>query len=564
MATSPAVEPRYTPSMQSDHIVLAEQLLEIVERAQTFTGATGALIAIKRGEELVVRTSNGIAPDVGASFAIHIFTVGTCVRTGKPQNCVGADAETKIEPILRALGVRSVAAVPLHYDGAVRGVLAVMSQMPDSFQRVHIAMLMTLKDAVANNLRRCEIPMDSLATSGPSAAPQAPARASVSPIVTSAPTVPLKPVTATPAAAPVPQATTITRRPPIVEQPVLPAARAESLPPVSEPAAHTANSVVEQPPTASAVTSHSSEAKKPSMFELIQAPASAPVDPSPDLLCPGDDPSRYGSVCKTISIIPSDFRDPEPVPLSALMNTHEVSTGWDWQPIAKWVAVGSLAVIALGGWVLYPRKTNVDATSTTAAKAEFSPPVIPLQPETPAVAAQKPAEMPQVKPKPAQTATAASSKATPEPATEEQVAEPAMQLAAAKPLPKVENEAVEAPALTLPTGGASVLPSLPSPTAPSANLAAKKSAVVPAAVLQSTAPRYPENAKHLGVQGTVKLEVVISPDGKVGNVKVVAGDPLLRQASIAAVRQWQYRPATLDGKPVQSTAEITLKFTPGR
>jgi TonB family protein len=108
------------------------------------------------------------------------------------------------------------------------------------------------------------------------------------------------------------------------------------------------------------------------------------------------------------------------------------------------------------------------------------------------------------------------------------------------------------------------LPDLPAVSIPAASLAPRNSVLVPAMLVQGRTPQYPEAAKRMGPVGMVKLHISISADGKVTDVRALSGDPFLRQASIAAVREWVYRPAYLDGKPVPSTAEVSLRFTPSR
>ena len=75
-------------------------------------------------------------------------------------------------------------------------------------------------------------------------------------------------------------------------------------------------------------------------------------------------------------------------------------------------------------------------------------------------------------------------------------------------------------------------------------------------------PAYPPLAKQSGAQGEVILTATIGVDGKVKDVKVVAGHPLLRNAAVAAVKQWVYKPTFLNGKPVESESRISLNFVP--
>ena len=60
--------------------------------------------------------------------------------------------------------------------------------------------------------------------------------------------------------------------------------------------------------------------------------------------------------------------------------------------------------------------------------------------------------------------------------------------------------------------------------------------------LKNVNPAYPDIAKQARVQGVVILECTISPQGKVTDVKVLRGIPLLDAAAIEAVKQWVYTP----------------------
>jgi protein TonB len=73
-------------------------------------------------------------------------------------------------------------------------------------------------------------------------------------------------------------------------------------------------------------------------------------------------------------------------------------------------------------------------------------------------------------------------------------------------------------------------------------------------------PDYPPLAKQAGAQGEVVLTATIGADGKVKDVKVVSGHPLLRNAAIAAVKQWIYKPTLLNGVPVEAETRISLNF----
>lgn len=85
--------------------------------------------------------------------------------------------------------------------------------------------------------------------------------------------------------------------------------------------------------------------------------------------------------------------------------------------------------------------------------------------------------------------------------------------------------------------------------------------VQPPVPLHKTPSKYPRLARQARVQGTVVLHATIGKDGKVTNLTVVSGDPLLSKAAMDAVRQWQYQPTLLDGKPIEVETTVSITFT---
>jgi TonB family protein len=69
-------------------------------------------------------------------------------------------------------------------------------------------------------------------------------------------------------------------------------------------------------------------------------------------------------------------------------------------------------------------------------------------------------------------------------------------------------------------------------------------------------PAVPPLAKAAQIGGAVLLEITISPEGKVGTVKVLSGHPMLAPAFVEAVRKWEYRPFVQDGQPVSVVATV--------
>ncbi len=78
--------------------------------------------------------------------------------------------------------------------------------------------------------------------------------------------------------------------------------------------------------------------------------------------------------------------------------------------------------------------------------------------------------------------------------------------------------------------------------------------------IKNVAPIYPDIAKQARVQGIVILECTISPQGHVTDVKPLRSIPLLEQAAVDAVKQWQYTPTLLNGVPVPVIMTVTVNF----
>ena len=79
--------------------------------------------------------------------------------------------------------------------------------------------------------------------------------------------------------------------------------------------------------------------------------------------------------------------------------------------------------------------------------------------------------------------------------------------------------------------------------------------------MRNAAPVYPQIAQSARVQGVVIIEATISPTGKVTDARVLRSIPLLDQAALDAVRQWEYTPTTLNGVPVPVIMTVTVNFT---
>ena len=59
----------------------------------------------------------------------------------------------------------------------------------------------------------------------------------------------------------------------------------------------------------------------------------------------------------------------------------------------------------------------------------------------------------------------------------------------------------------------------------------------------------------------MKLDAIIGKDGKVQNLTVISGHPLLVPSALLAVQQWVYQPTTLNGNLVEVETEIDVNYT---
>jgi len=78
--------------------------------------------------------------------------------------------------------------------------------------------------------------------------------------------------------------------------------------------------------------------------------------------------------------------------------------------------------------------------------------------------------------------------------------------------------------------------------------------------LYRTEPIYPHIAKSARVQGVVEIEAMISEAGRLEEIKVVSGHPLLNDAAVECVRKWKYEPGRLNGQIIEMPIKILVRF----
>ena len=83
----------------------------------------------------------------------------------------------------------------------------------------------------------------------------------------------------------------------------------------------------------------------------------------------------------------------------------------------------------------------------------------------------------------------------------------------------------------------------------------------PRKVVRRVDPLYPLTARAARLSGTVKLSVVVTPDGKVKSSQVTGGHPLLASAATDAVKQWTFEPGK---KETSEPVAIVFDYSLGR
>ena len=76
-------------------------------------------------------------------------------------------------------------------------------------------------------------------------------------------------------------------------------------------------------------------------------------------------------------------------------------------------------------------------------------------------------------------------------------------------------------------------------------------------IISRVVPVYPELARAMQIHGTVRVNVVIAPNGKVKLTQVVGGNPVLIKAAVDAIDKWRWAPASQETKEL-----IQLDFHP--
>jgi putative methionine-R-sulfoxide reductase with GAF domain len=142
--------------IHSAELDLEPAISAITERAQHLTGATGAAIALRAGDEIVCRARAGrTAPDLGVRLQTNAGISAEAVRTGEVMLCHDAERNPRVDlASCRRLGVRSILVSPLRYYRRTLGVFEVLSSSPSAFDERDVATMQLLSSMMVAAISR--------------------------------------------------------------------------------------------------------------------------------------------------------------------------------------------------------------------------------------------------------------------------------------------------------------------------------------------------------------------------------------------------------------------------
>jgi len=495
----------------------ADELAVIAQRAQAFTNASGVAIALSEGTagEIVCRARSGAsAPDVGAALRIEGTFTGLCIQTGKELRCDDCETDTRVDmTAIRALGIRSMVVTPVREDNRVVGVVAVFAPTPHAFTITHVAVLKTMADQISVLLQKRA--MDGT-----------------------------QPVEAAPAAPPA-----------IVAKPVPQAAAAAPAPVVIKPSP----TLVRSTPPATAKV----EPIRSTPVEVV--PLAVPTTKREESHI---DPPRanFGT-------------------FDSVANEHQKSGG-------RSMAIGVVAVLVLaaGGtftflkWqkpssahapqqvasapAVQPGNSNSSQTQSAApANTQAAQPTATIAANS-SVPTIKAADVDSKKAKSnaEKTSNASNAEKAPADKVEKQVAVATFVPSGPSKISGARNSDQSAPEIApsfTAGGSAAPLSTLTRPVATSTPSAAtiEQSQLEPLQLIKTVPPAYPAVAKARRMGGPVVVEVKVGKDGRVSNPKFISGQPIFKDAAFEAVMQYKFKPAKLNGQPIEQVTQIRLNFT---
>jgi protein TonB len=109
------------------------------------------------------------------------------------------------------------------------------------------------------------------------------------------------------------------------------------------------------------------------------------------------------------------------------------------------------------------------------------------------------------------------------------------------------------------TSSVAAVPSLSKPTAVPQRVRISQG-VSKGLLIYQVDPTYPPLARQAHIRGTVVLTAIVDKDGRIQNLQLVSGHPILAPAAIEAVKQWRYKPFLLNSQPVMVETTVTVNY----
>ncbi len=497
-----------------------DDLAVVAQRAQAFTNASGVAIALSEGnaDEIVCRARSGAsAPEVGAALRVNGTFTGLCIQTGKELRCDDCETDTRVDTAaIRALGIRSMVVTPIREESRVVGVLAAFAPTPHAFTITHVAVLKTMADQISALLQKER-------------------RAREENPQMEAPRPPAPAITAKPVAVPTPAQT----QPPV-----------QAAPPA----------VVIKPSSSGPRAAATAPAK-------VEPVKSVPLEVVPLATPPKKEEKRFDAAPR------------------ANFGTFDSVAAEEKKSGSRFMMFGVVAVLVIAAastfTFLKMQKPKTAAPQQTQEAANVPPanslpPSGNVQPVSSSSGATAPAASSTIAMPPA-TKSVAEKPSAKTIAEKNSAAEKAV--VAEKPASVAtfgstgasriakQNTAVAAPdvapSLTAETANSSApLSSLARPVASSTPSAAaiEQSQLEPLQVLKTGPLLYPPLAKSRGITGPAVVMVTVGKDGKPHNPKYMSGQPIFKDAAIQAVMGYLFKPAKLNGQPIEQSTTIRLNF----
>lgn len=491
-----------------------DDLAVIAQRAQAFTNASGVAIALSEGnaDEIVCRARSGAsAPDVGATLRVEGTFTGLCIQSGKELRCDDCETDTRVDTAaIRALNIRSMVVTPIREEGRVIGVLAVFAPTPHAFTITHVAVLKTMADQISALLQKERRPREE------SQHVEAP--------------LPPMPMAAAK---------------PIAAAPVTPPAVVIKPAPV--------------PPRATAPAVAKAEPVRPS----------TPLEVVPLAMPPKKEEKRSEPHPRT------NFGTFESAAEGKTSGTKFMLLGV--VAVLLIAAAGTFALLEMRKSGSTPAQPTQQTANVPAAQSPAAPNSQPATQANGSANPNNPAVVVAASPANASAKTASetgsakkSAKNSDKSSSSEERESPADKPAVVATLnsggpSRIQQSASAgtdvAPSFGIAGGNTAALPTLTRAVPTSTPSAALQQSQLEPLKLIKTAPlSYPPLARARHISATVVVEVKVGKDGKVSNPKFISGPPIFKDAAFSAVTQYRFKPAALNGEPIEQTTQIRLDF----